>query len=235
MGPKDCCWPENKMENDPTLSMSCPHLSTVNSFIKLWVVAHHSLFLISVISRLKTLEIHVLLFHNSKLITNSSDVTYVSPIWFTIFVHEFFSVWAAEIENIFLIVPKQFLYQFACWKRNHNKHSLKKFVDSRFEIGETIVSTLKYISTTIYWIHDNYFQCSVFIGCCLPLLTRSTKKNQLGNWQKVRGHVCMYLCMFVCMYVCIQILIENIFYLKIWNFANNCFLTHMCEKAVHNI
>jgi hypothetical protein len=28
--------------------------------------------------------------------------------------------------------------QFASWKRNHNEYSLKKFVDSEFEIGESI-------------------------------------------------------------------------------------------------
>ena len=36
-----------------------------------------------------------------------------------------------------LIGSKQFFYsQFDSWKRNHNKYSLKKFVDSEFEIGE---------------------------------------------------------------------------------------------------
>ena len=55
------------------------------------------------------------------------------------FVHEFFSVWAVEKGNKFLFVPKQFFCsQFASWKRNHDKYSLEKFVDSEFEIGETI-------------------------------------------------------------------------------------------------
>ena len=40
--------------------------------------------------------------------------------------------------------------QFASWKRNHNKNSLKKFVDLKFEIGGTI-----------WWIR-NWFWFDVF-------------------------------------------------------------------------
>ena len=57
-----------------------------------------------------------------------------SPIWFTNFVHEYFSVCAVEKENQYLIGPKHFFLSL----RNHNKHSLKKIVDTAFEIGETI-------------------------------------------------------------------------------------------------
>jgi hypothetical protein len=38
----------------------------------------------------------------------------------------------------FLLVQNSFFSQFASRKRNHNKFSLKKFVDSKFEIGENI-------------------------------------------------------------------------------------------------
>ena len=68
----------------------------------------------------------------------------VSPIWFTNFFHEFLSVWAVGKGNKLLIGPKQiFFSQFDSWKRNQNKYSLKKFVDSEFEICETI-----------WWIHQ---------------------------------------------------------------------------------
>ena len=62
-------------------------------------------------------------------ITNSSDV-------FTNLLHEFFPAWAVEKENKLLIGPKIVFSQFQSWKRNHNKSSLKRFVDFEFEIGE---------------------------------------------------------------------------------------------------
>ena len=45
-----------------------------------------------------------------------------------------------------------FFSQFASWKKNHNKYSLKFFVDSEFEIGETI-----------WWIRY-WFVCISFPG-----------------------------------------------------------------------
>ena len=57
----------------------------------------------------------------SKYVTNSShDLTN--------FFLEFFSVWAVEKENKQVIFP-----QYASWKKNHNKYSLKK---CRFGIGD---------------------------------------------------------------------------------------------------
>ena len=50
-----------------------------------------------------------------------------SPICFTNFFNEFISVWAIEKENKLLIGQKQFFSQFASWKRNHHKYSLKWF------------------------------------------------------------------------------------------------------------
>ena len=66
------------------------------------------------------------------LITNSSDV-------FTNLFHEFFPriflSWNRKQTSYW---SKTVFSQFAGWKRNHIKYSLKKFVDSEFEIGETI-------------------------------------------------------------------------------------------------
>ena len=54
-----------------------------------------------------------------------------SPICFTNFFSQFFSMLFFQ----FLLLQNIF-FQFASWKRNHNKYSLKKFVDSEFVIGE---------------------------------------------------------------------------------------------------
>ena len=48
--------------------------------------------------------------------------------WSHQFFLEFFSVWAVEKENKQVIFP-----QYASWKKNHNKYSLKK---CRFGIGD---------------------------------------------------------------------------------------------------
>ena len=46
--------------------------------------------------------------------------------------------WTVEKENNSLLVQNRvFFPQFTSWKINHNKYSLKKIVDSEFEIGET--------------------------------------------------------------------------------------------------
>ena len=59
------------------------------------------------------------------LINSNSD----SSVFFT-------KVWAVEKENnaSIAIAPNQFFSQFASWKRNHNKCSLKEFVESEFVI-----------------------------------------------------------------------------------------------------
>jgi hypothetical protein len=58
---------------------------------------------------------------------------FVSQIVSTNYFHEFFSIWAVEKENNFLLVQNSFFFQFASYE-----YSLKKFVDSDFKIGETI-------------------------------------------------------------------------------------------------
>ena len=63
-----------------------------------------------------------------------------SPVCFTNFFNKF---WAFEKESELVIGPKQAFFQFASWKRNHNKDSLKKFVDSEFEIGKNLSKTLE--------------------------------------------------------------------------------------------
>ena len=80
-----------------------------------------------------------------------------SPISFTGFFLEFFSVWAVEKgnKNILLIQNRFFSSQFASWKINHNEYSLKKFVDSEFKIGETIWR-IRSISLKRHWPHYSY-------------------------------------------------------------------------------
>ena len=57
-----------------------------------------------------------------------------SPICFTKFLHEPFSVWAVENENKLLAVPKQpFFSQFASWKSNHNLYFVTKIVPTYCE------------------------------------------------------------------------------------------------------
>ena len=56
------------------------------------------------------------------------------------FFHEFFSVWAVEKGNKLLIGSKQLFFLSLPVEKQQldNKYSLQKFVDSEFEIGETI-------------------------------------------------------------------------------------------------
>ena len=73
---------------------------------------------------------------NSKLVTNSSDN-------FTNLFHEFFPQiflslrsWKRKQTSHWFKISV--FSQFASWKRYYNKYSLKNFVDSEFEIGESI-------------------------------------------------------------------------------------------------
>ena len=71
---------------------------------------------------------------------------------FTNCFHEFSQFEQLKTKIKFLMVKNRFFFslsQFGSWKRNHNKYSLKKFVDSEFEIGETI-----------WWIC--YMVCSIW-------------------------------------------------------------------------
>ena len=63
-----------------------------------------------------------------------------SPIYFLNFFFKFFSIWVVEKEKKLPICPKQFTFsQFASWKRDQNKYSLKKlYVFSKFEIGDSL-------------------------------------------------------------------------------------------------
>ena len=59
-----------------------------------------------------------------------------SPICFTNFFNEFFSVWAVEKGSKLLIGPKKVVF-FSVWQLK-KKSFVKKFVDLELEIGETI-------------------------------------------------------------------------------------------------
>ena len=56
------------------------------------------------------------------------------------FFHWYFSIWPVEKENKLLSRPKKFFFLSICQLEimNHYKYQLEKFVDSEFEIGETI-------------------------------------------------------------------------------------------------
>ena len=87
------------------------------------------------------LDLHEILstIHLYKNLKNNEFIRCFHQFVSLIFFHEFFSVGTVEKENRLLIGSKQvFFSQFDSWKRNHNKHSLKKFVDLEFEIGESI-------------------------------------------------------------------------------------------------
>ena len=62
------------------------------------------------------------------------------------FFHEFFSVWAVEKGNKLLIGSKQLFFLSLPVEKQQldNKYLLQKFVDSEFEIGETIWWTTPY-------------------------------------------------------------------------------------------
>ena len=61
-----------------------------------------------------------------------------SPICFPNFVQEYFSVWAVEKENKFLIGPKQYFFLSFLVEKEIITNIRKKIVNSEFEIGETI-------------------------------------------------------------------------------------------------
>ena len=72
----------------------------------------------------------------SQYITNSSDDFTNLFHWFFLWI--FLSLGSWKRKQISYCSKTVFFSQFVLWKRNHNKYSLKKIVESEFEIGETI-------------------------------------------------------------------------------------------------
>ena len=72
------------------------------------------------------------LWYDSQNANEFTNLLHSSP-----FLHEFFSIWAVEKENKFLIGPKQ-TFCPSLPVEYHNKYLLKKFIDSESDIREII-------------------------------------------------------------------------------------------------
>ena len=102
-----------------------------------------------------------------------------SPICFTNFFHEFSSVWAVEKEN--KLVPSRFFSQYASWKRNHNRYSLKK----RFRLFRQSFSN----SESKNSLTNNYYHFSFFFNSQTEKKRFCTNQKFLfffnfSNWEK---------------------------------------------------
>ena len=81
------------------------------------------------------------------------------------------------MKKSFLLVLNNFFLSLPVENRNHNKYSLKNFVDSEFEIGETLMNSLENNQTLV---KDEKISPSKFEWCFLAIAFSNEDKS--NHW-----------------------------------------------------
>ena len=104
---------------------------------------------------------------------NSSDV--FTNLFHDFFPHIFLSFEQLKENPNFLLIPKRFFFQFANWKRNHNKYSLKNRRLGIRDWWKHLMNSLKVYASS----GQEKMYCRPYITMkhSPPLITQTTGRN----------------------------------------------------------